>query len=106
MPTNRELDDLNTKCEWTWTTTNGVRGYVVRGNGSYAANSIFLPCAGYGRGTSLYDAGSDGRYWSSGPSSDGYNAYGLWFDSGYHDMSYDGNRGRGRPVRPVSGFTN
>jgi uncharacterized repeat protein (TIGR02543 family) len=101
MPTNQELADLVSKCNWTWTKVNNVQGYAVRGKGDYAANSIFLPCAGYGWGTSLYDAGSRGYYWSSIPHSDDSRlAWGLLFNSGYHD-SYNIDRYPGRPVRPV-----
>ena len=46
MPTDQELSALNENCDWTWTTTNGVSGYVVRGRGAYASASIFLPAAG------------------------------------------------------------
>ena len=80
MPTRGEIHDLcHYKCDWTWTTQNGVNGYIVRGRGDYAANSIFLPAAGYGDGTSLCIGESDGmvgvvgsivanpggHYWSS-----------------------------------------
>ena len=106
MPTYQELYDLcYNKCDWTWTTQNGVNGYVVRGRGDYAANSIFLPAAGYGLGTSLSYAGSDGYYWSSVPSSDySYGAYELYFYSGSHYTSRS-SRYIGQSVRPVQGFT-
>ena len=106
MPTSQEFNDLCNKCDWTGKTINGVDGYVVRGRGTYASNSIFLPCAGYGHGTSLHTAGSLGTYWSSVRSSDfsGY-AWGLAFSwSGrttYHYYLSDG-----QSVRPVQGFTN
>ena len=29
MPTLDELNGLNNNCDWTWTTTNGVNGYLV-----------------------------------------------------------------------------
>jgi len=114
MPTEQELRDLNSKCDWTWTTQNGVKGYVVRGKGTYDSASIFLPCAGRGYGTSLDLAGSDGYYWSSVPYSDGYygsdNAWGLYFHSSDHGTSYSygslSSRYYGRSVRPVQGFTN
>ncbi len=106
MPTKQELSDLDSKCDWTWTTVNGVKGYVVKGKGVYASASIFLPCAGYGNGTSLSDAGSGGRYWSSVPSSDNFgNAWRLYFDSSDHRTGYH-RRNHGRSVRPVQGFTN
>ena len=105
MPTKQELSDLNSKCDWTWTTQNGVQGYVVKGTGAYATASIFLPCAGRGRGTSLDYAGSDGLYWSSVPYSDDNLAWSLsYFDSSGRYTGRD-NRYIGKPVRPVQGFT-
>ena len=104
MPTYQELYDLcYNKCDWTWTTQNGVNGYVVRGRGDYASNSIFLPCAGTGRGTSLRYSGSYGLYWSSVPYSVSYDARDLSFDSGDHGPNYYG-RYYGQSVRPVQGF--
>ena len=108
MPTKQELSDLNSKCDWTWTTQNGVPGYVVKGTGAYASASIFLPCACYGTGTSLYDAGSRGYYCSSVPYSD-YDyrsAWYLYFDSSSHDTYGSLYRYCGQSVRPVQGFTN
>jgi len=113
MPTKQELDDLNGKCDWTRTTKNGVNGHEVRGKGIYASVSIFLPCAGYsvstlsagyGRGTSLYNAGSRGYYWSSVPSSDNGSAWYLSFNSSRHGTDYN-YRFYGQSVRPVRGFT-
>ena len=104
MPTRQEFDDLNNKCDWIWTTMNGVYGYIVRGRGSYASNSIFLPCAGSGQGTSLYSAGSYGCYWSSVPYSGRNFAWYLHFNSGYYYASCL-NRYYGQSVRPLQGFT-
>ena len=105
MPTRQEFDDLNNKCDWIWTTMNGVYGYIVRGRGSYASNSIFLPCAGGGYGPLLYDAGSLGSYLSSVPDSDDYgSAWGLGFNSRFHLTDY-GYRYYGESVRPLQGFT-
>ena len=104
MPTSQEFEDLNSKCDWTWTTVNGVNGYIIRGRGDYASRSIFLPCAGYGYGTSLSYAGSDGYYWSSVPYSHYYFPWYLGFDSSHHGTSYY-SRYLGRSVRPLQGFT-
>ena len=106
MPTDQELADLTNKCDWTWTTMNGVQGYLVKGKGGYTSASIFLPCAGYGNGTSLNYAGSYGHYLSSVPSSDSYNLYawGLLFASSLH-FTDNLNRNIGLSVRPVQGFT-
>ena len=103
MPTKQELDDLGSKCDWTWTTQNGVKGYVVKGRGAYAGASIFLPAAGYGHGASLDYAGSFGNYWSSVPYSDYGSSWRLYFTSGYHVTS-NYYRSRGQSVRPVLGF--
>ena len=104
MPTKQEIDDLNSKCDWTWTEMNGVNGYVVRGRGDYISASIFLPCAGLGYGTSFRSAGSGGNYWSSVPYSGSNYSRGLYFNSGYYST---GNYCRyyGHSVRPVQGFT-
>ena len=105
MPTRQEFDDLNNKCDWIWTTMNGVYGYIVRGRGSYASNSIFLPCAGYGTWTTFYHAGSVGYYWSSVPYSDYNYAWYLYFHSSYHNTYYYYTRYYGQCVRPLQGFT-
>ena len=104
IPTKQELDDLNSKCDWTWITKDGVNGYIVCGRGAYASNSIFLPCAGNGHGTSLYNAGSFGHYWSSVPDSDYDYTWDLRFNSSVRSTYYS-RRGHGQSVRPVQGFT-
>lgn len=106
MPTRQELNDLNSNCDWTWTTMNGVNGYVVKGKGAYASASIFLPCAGYGSGSSLISAGSYGDVWSSVPDSDDYDpgAWSLYFRSNAHTTSGSGYRAHGQSVRPVQGL--
>ena len=105
MPTWQEFGDLISKCDWNWTTMNGVNGYVVCGRGDYSSASIFFPCAGYGYGTSLRYPGSCGFFWSSVPNSDYECAWRLSFHSGGHNSSYVGSRVDGRSVRPLQGFT-
>lgn len=85
-----------------------MNGYIVRGRGAYASNSIFLPATGDGYETSLFNAGSYGYYWSSvpGPEYGGY-ACALYFNSGrrntnYYSYYYD-YRYYGQSVRPVRG---
>ena len=104
MPTKQEMDDLCKKCDWTWTTMEGVRGYIVRGRGGHASDSIFLPCVGGGYGTSLYVAGSNGNYWSSVPYSGNNLARRLIFGSSDHG-TYNYYRYSGQSIRPVQGFT-
>lgn len=99
MPSKTEFEELLSKCTWTWTTQGGHNGYKVTGSNG---NSIFLPAAGYRDGSSLYDAGSYGYYWSSSPyESNSQYAYYLSFGSGIHDV-YWYSRYRGHAVRPVS----
>ena len=100
MPTDQELIDLTTNCDWTWTTMNGVSGYVVRGRGDFADASIFLPCTGSGAGTSLSNSGSHGRYWSSVLLSGDYGSWGLGFDLGGPLAGYS-ERYFGQSIRPV-----
>ena len=108
LPTKAELKELKNKCTWTRTTQNGVKGYKVTGpNG----NHIFLPAAGYRGGTSLYDDGGFGFYWSSTPYDDYDNyAFGLIFYDGDGGVyGYDRDYGvygydcyYGLTVRPIS----
>ena len=79
-----------------------MNGYIVRGRGDYDTNSIFLPCAGYGDGTSLLDSGSHGYYWSSVPYSDNnYYSWRLYFSSSYHRTNGYYRRDFGFSIRPV-----
>ena len=99
MPTDEEWTELRTKCTWTWTSQNGVNGRLVTGpNGK----SIFLPAAGGRSGTSLYDAGSWGGYWSSSLYTDYPDrAWRIYFNS--DGVGRNGNyRCGGFSVRPVS----
>ena len=96
MPTLDELNELKTNCTWTWGIQDGVNGYKVEGpNG----NSIFLPAAGYRSGSSLYNAGSNGCYWSSAPY---YNndAFYLYFRSSSRSVGNNYRNG-GHTARPV-----
>ena len=100
MPTDSEWTELCNNCTWTWTTQNGVNGRLVtsRVNG----NSIFLPAASGRSGTSLYNAGDVGYYWSSTLRTDGpLNAYKLCFHSS-NVSKIDDNRSDGHSVRPVT----
>ena len=108
MPTYQELDDLCKKCDWTWTTKNGVDGYVICGRGDNALSSIFLPAAGRGDGTSR-DSDSYGYYWSSVLSSSySKQVYELRFSSDCllgagNDYNYYYEQFMGMSVRPVQG---
>ena len=90
--------------ELNWEARKSVNGYVVRGKGEYASNSIFLPCAGAGFGTTLYSSGSDSYYWSSVPDSVDYSSWSLIFDADCPITSDYNDRANGSSVRPVQGF--
>ena len=101
MPSYDQITELynSSYTTTTWTTQNGKSGRLITSNSN--GNSIFLPAAGYRDGTSLYDAGSNGSYWSRSFGT-GYSdyAYSLYFRSDYIDWYYD-NRRYGQSVRPV-----
>ena len=100
MPTSAEFDELKNNCDGVWTTQNGVSGYKFTArNGS--GNSIFLPAAGWWRGSSRIDDGFRGYYWSSslsGSLSD--NAMSVVFNGTYALIGH-ANRSYGQSVRPV-----
>jgi len=98
LPLKEEVEELMTRCTWTWTTRNGVNGYNVSGNGQF----IFLPANGM-RSSNLADAGTVGNYWSSSSSASGtYFAISPYFGQSYKksDNCY---RYFGLGVRPVYG---
>ena len=71
-------------------------GYKFTNNG----HTLFLPAAGYVKGTYFQKYGSDGYYWS-GTAYSNYNAYCLYFKSGEVNAQKNHDRGYGCPVRPV-----
>lgn len=97
MPTKAQQDELREHCTWTWTTQNGVNGYLVIGpNG----NSIFLPVAGNSCEELPCNAESGG-YWSRTLNIEvNQVAYFLYFDSENVRLSCH-NRSIGFPVRAV-----
>lgn len=98
IPTKSELEEIEDECTWTWTTQGGRNGYKVTGpNG----NSIFLPATGYFNGSSLYNVGERGDYWSSTPYDNGGYASIFNFNSSGRYQNWD-NRYYGLTVRPVS----
>ena len=100
MPTKAEQEEMRVDCTWTWTTQNGVEGYLVKSKKN--SNSIFLPAAGYRDGSSLNGVGSHGIYWTS--SRQALGAWNLYFyldRYGDHVSSQLLPRYHGIPVRPV-----
>ncbi len=97
-PTISEWQELINNTTHQWVTINGVNGQCFTGSNG---NSLFLPAAGFRYGSGLYDAGSDGYYWSSSLGTDDPGrAWDCDFDSG--DVDVDGSyRYLGFTVRAV-----
>ena len=103
MPTDAEWTALRNTTNFDWEWDDARKGYTVTSKvNGYAGNSIFLPAAGYRSGTSLYDAGSGGYFWSSSlsTSSSSYAWYVYFNSSDVYRFSL--SRYPGRSVRPVS----
>lgn len=99
MPTRTEMLELVNRCEWTWTTQNEVKGYLVTGpNG----NSIFLPESGYSNQYYTRSGSSWSYYWTSTPGA-GYSkdAFNLFFDKNGYGCE-GGSRASGYCIRPVT----
>lgn len=71
-------------------------GYKFTNN----SQTLFLPAAGYVRGTNFSERGSGGRYWS-GTVYSNYNAYRLSFSSSKLNADKSISRSYGCSVRPV-----
>lgn len=104
MPSLAEFQELYNKCDWTWKSSyNGASGYLVKGP---SKQTIFLPASGYRNDGDLGSHGSYGYYWSSlldaSDTDEAYDAYGLYFNSGYFSPSLNGYRYGGLSVRPVA----
>jgi len=106
MPRRAELEGLIANCDATWTTRGGVYGYLVTGRGPYASKSIFLPVAGCGYYSGLWNVGCESSYWSSMtlPTSHPGRRWILkathYDNSGTFHLDHDGSY-YGNSVRPV-----
>lgn len=84
VPSWELFQELEEQCEWKWVTaskTPGTKhpGYKVTGpNGA----SIFLPAAGFRRGSRVGSVGIGGNYWSSSVINK-VDAYGVGFFGGH-----------------------
>lgn len=98
IPSYEEFNELKTKCQWLWTTKNGISGYKIIGpNG----NSIFLPAAGSKRENNLNGGGEFGFYWTNSlVSSSPHSAFYLFF-SLKNIILPDDYRCYGFSIRPV-----
>ena len=100
IPTKSEMEELESKCTWTWTSQSGTNGYKVTGpNG----NSIFLPTAGYCYPSLKLDGGCSGYYLSSTPTEIGREfAHCITLDCDGRHLVFFTWRSVGCTIRPVS----
>lgn len=100
-PTNKQWVELLTKCSYSWTTINGVKGCQFTGRNG---NTIFLPAASSRSDEDSRSVGDDGSYWSSSLNK-GFPEYakGFKFIISFNDCDLYDDLGRcsGRSVRPV-----
>lgn len=103
MPTKSELEELLTRCSWTWTTQSGIQGYNVVGKNG---QSIFLPANGsYSGNDKGAKAGIFGEYWSGTfkTTTDFYStSYALIFNQSTRKEVEGYNRYVGLAIRPVT----
>lgn len=101
MPTKSQWDELITKCNWEWTTSNNHKGWKITGP---SGQSIFLPAAGWylGKyGNSISEKYC--KYWSSTLSYEySFDAYA--YDGQDRDMEGYSTQ-YGMTVRPVVSST-
>lgn len=102
MPTRRECVELFDNCTQTKTTFNGVSGKKLTSKKEgYKNRWIFLPAAGYLKGTSLREVSSRGYWMSSSLDMDSpSNAHSGYFGSDFIGCG-GGSRYYGMTVRPV-----
>lgn len=113
MPTDTELEELSTNCEWTYTTRTNSAGKTVHGaqvKSNSTGASIFIPESGYKDGTSFKDT-SDGYLLAStistaSPYDDAHHFY-FYHLSSTNEFrhvagpKYDQRRYFGYPVRAI-----
>lgn len=99
MPTKDEFDELVKNCTHEFTIINGVRGHKF--TSKINGNSIFMPAAGRYWDGSLFNVGSEGKYWSSTRNPSLPHAFSLvFYNDEYADWSVE-SRENGLCVRPV-----
>ena len=103
LPTKEELEELHTKCTWTSTTLNGVKGYSVTSNvDGYTDRSIFLPATGMRIRQWTENTDTIGRFWGNSiVTGDDYDAVYLDFDFSRGPGRFSIIRCLGQCVRPV-----
>ena len=103
IPTKEELEELRTKCTWTSTTLNGVKGYSVTSNvDGYTDRSIFMPATGMRIRQWTENTDTIGRFWGNSiVTGDDYDAVYLDFNFSRGPGRFSIIRCFGQCVRPV-----
>lgn len=99
MPTMEEWGELESCCDWEWTSINGKEGYKVSGqNGKW----IFFPVTGCYQSTGMINK-NEGCYWTSSIEDDFELAYigNFWKDAIILNWSSSFYRSNGAVIRPV-----
>ncbi len=105
MPSFNECMELRDNCTWTWTSNyneTGVAGMIVTSNkAGYSDKSIFLPTTGRKIGSSDFNKGSRGYFWSSSLNTN--STIGAWYFYFGSNIVDGGSEYRypGFSVRPV-----
>lgn len=101
MPTSWEFQELINECNWTLTTVNGAKGYLISSKKAAISSTIFLPFAGWydETGGSVY--GMNGYYWT-GDLYEGYEEESWCMKLEIGDYHVGGwKRFNGLSIRPV-----
>lgn len=96
IPTVNDYNELISKCQWLWSSRNGINGYEVTGP---SGNSIFLPAGGYWDYGSHTLSSYGGDYWASSIS-----RYDLGNELSFNAREYyvmSTQRSYGNSIRPV-----
>ena len=101
MPTDGEINELLTQCDWEYTEQDSVKGYLVKSRANENENSIFLPLTGQRVGDNITDK-NVGFYWSGMLAENNANALMLSIrDSSLTQTEKP--RYTGLAIRPVHG---
>lgn len=101
LPTAKEYQELKDNTTWTWTSMNGINGYLV--TSKINNNTIFLPAAGCVENDKVDFAGEYGLYWTS-TSDVRFPLYASYMIMGDDTQQEASNlRYIGHSIRPVSG---
>ena len=100
MPSQKEMEELISKCKWTLSKQNNVEGFKITGP---SGGPIFLPFAGWRKENIKEEIGTFGAYWTSSISKYFSESAGAtYFYWRMKDTGSSGERYKGFPVRPVA----